>query len=114
MANIENFIVLIATLFFLSIVALAIVMFVFADNLVIVDTEYKPVKVVIKDTEYNQLTPTISQCNTIVEYNNVQYSFDDFDTFNKYKNKLSQTTLGVLKICTYNDGSIKYSVVGLE
>lgn len=49
-----------------------------------------------------------------VEYNNVEYTISGSDTYNKYKDKVGQTTTGTLEIRTYDDGTIKYNITELE
>lgn len=50
----------------------------------------------------------------IVEYNGIQYVFNDSDTYNKYKDKVGETTIGTLEIRTYDDGTIKSNITELE
>ena len=49
-----------------------------------------------------------------VEYNGVEYTISGSDTYNKYKDKVGQTTMETLEICTYDDGTVKYDIIELE
>ena len=49
-----------------------------------------------------------------VEYNGVEYTVNGNDTYNKYKDKIGQTTIGKLEIKTYDDGTVEYDIVSLE
>lgn len=93
----------------------------------LVSTEYENVEVTIVD-EYHRamwLQPVIAGKVTtyithpavweiIVEYNDVEYTIDDEDTYNKYKDKIGQTTIGELEIKTYDDGTVRNNIVSLE
>ena len=50
----------------------------------------------------------------IVEYNNIEYVINDEETYDKYKDKIGQSTIGQLVIKTYDDGSITYDILSLE
>ena len=92
-----------------------------------IGTEYKNVEVTIVD-EYHRaewLQPMIVDKVTTfithpavwkitVEYNGAKYTIDDKDTYNKYKDKIEQTTIGELEIKTYDDGTVEYNIVSLE
>lgn len=49
-----------------------------------------------------------------VEYNDVEYTVSGSDTYNKYKDKIGQTTIGELEIRTYDNGTVKYDIVSLK
>ena len=49
-----------------------------------------------------------------VEYNGIQYTIDSSDTYDKYKDKIGETTIGILETRIYDDGSIKYDIIGLN
>ena len=51
---------------------------------------------------------------TIVEYKGIEYTINDSATYNKYKDKIGQTTIGTLEIRTYDDGTVKYDITGLS
>lgn len=93
----------------------------------LVSTEYKNVEVTIVDKHYTamwmqpmlvgKVTTFITHpavWKIIVEYNGVEYTINDEDTYNKYENKIGQTAIGELKIETYDDGTIRYGIVSLE
>lgn len=93
----------------------------------LVSTEYENVEVTIVD-EYHRgtwLQPMIvgkvttfithpAVWEIIVEYNGVEYTIDDEDTYNKYEDKIGQTTIGELEIKTYDDGTVRNNIVSLE
>ncbi len=92
-----------------------------------IGTKYENVEVTITD-EYHRVMwiqpiragkvttfithPTIWQIT--VEYNGVEYTVSGSDTYNKYKDKIGQTTIGELEIKTYDNGTVKYDIVSLE
>lgn len=93
----------------------------------LINTEYQNVEVNIIDTYYRgaRLQPIRSgkvttfithpaRYEIIVEYKNVKYTIDDSTTYNKYKNNVGQTAIGTLKICTYDDGTVKYDITELR
>jgi hypothetical protein len=49
-----------------------------------------------------------------VEYNGVEYTVGGSDTYEKYEDKIGQTTIGELEIKTYDDGTVEYDIVSLE
>lgn len=49
-----------------------------------------------------------------VEYNNIEYTISDRDTYNKYKDKIEQTAVGTLEINKYDDGTVRYDIISLE
>lgn len=92
-----------------------------------ISTEYENVEVTIID-EYHRgvyMTPMrVGKVTTFVThpavwritvgYNGVEYTIGGSDTYNKYKDKIGQTTIGELKIETYDDGTVKYGIMSLE
>ena len=46
--------------------------------------------------------------------NSTTYTISGSATYDKYKNKIGQTTIGTLETRTYDDGTIKYGIVSLE
>ena len=49
-----------------------------------------------------------------VEYNGVEYNFSDRDTYNKYSDKIGEYINGILETKKYDNGKIKYYIVGLK
>lgn len=92
-----------------------------------ISTEYENVEVNIIDEFYypmwmqpvrfGKTTTFITHTATYritVEYNGVEYTFSDSDTYDRYANKVGQTTTGTLEIRSYDDGTIKYDIISLE
>ena len=92
-----------------------------------ISTEYENVEVTIVDKYYSAmwLQPMIvgnvttfithpAVWKITVEYNGVEYTIEDENTYNKYKGKIGQTTIGELEIKTYDDGTVEYDIVSLE
>ena len=95
----------------------------------LVSTEYENVEVNIVDEKYSApyttyyyspATKTMmpishsAEYRIVVEYKDIEYSFRDKDTYNKYKDKVGETTIGTLEIRTYDDGTVKYDIIALE
>ena len=92
-----------------------------------ISTEQETVEVIIVD-EYHRSSymtpmsagkviimhrhPAVYQIT--VKYNDTEYTIDDEDTYNRYKNRIGETTTGTLEIRTYEDGSVRYDIVALE
>ena len=93
----------------------------------LISTEYENVEVTIID-EYHRgvyVTPIRSGKVTTmithpavyritVEYDNVEYIINGRNTYNKYKDKIGQITIGTLEIRTYDDGTVKYDITELQ
>lgn len=92
-----------------------------------ISTEYENVEVTIVDKYHRamwiQPIPTGKSVMMIthpavyritVKYNGVEYTISGSDTYNKYKDKIGQITIGELEIKTYDDGTVKYNIVSLE
>lgn len=93
----------------------------------LVNTEYENVEVKIVD-EYHRamwmqpirtgnVTTFIThpaRYEIIVEYKSVEYTIDDNDTYDRYKDKVGQTATGILEIRTYKNGAVKQEVVELK
>lgn len=92
-----------------------------------IDTEYKNVEVTIVEEcykpAYNQ--PVIvgkvisvithpARYKITVDYNGVEYTIDDKETYDKYKDEIGQIATGTLKIRKYDDGSVIYDIESLE
>ena len=95
----------------------------------LVSTEYENVEVKITDVYYKPSYTTMTYNAALkmpmvqshpavyritVEYNNIEYTISDSDTYNKYKDKVEQTVVGTLRIRTYDDGTVKYDITKLE
>ena len=107
--------------------AIVCLMFSLAGCVKLINTEYENVEVNIVD-EYHRgwymtpirvgkVTTTVTHpavYEIIVEYKGIKYTISGSDTYNKYKEKVGQTTIGTLKIRTYDDGSVKYNITALE
>ena len=92
-----------------------------------ISTEYENVEVNIVD-EYHRntyITPIrVGKVTTMVthpavyritvEYNGVKYTVSGNDTYNKYKDMVGQTAMATLEIRTYDDGTVRYNITGLE
>ena len=81
----------------------------------IIECFYKPASTTILPIGKN-LLPVIEseKYKTVVEYNGVQYSFTDARAYNNYKDKIGQTTTGVLEIRTFDNGMVKYDIIVLD
>ena len=60
---------------------------------------------VIHDAAINRIT---------VEYDGVQYSFDDQATYDKYYDKAGKYVKGTLETRKYDDGTIKQRIISLD
>lgn len=102
-------------------------MFFFAGCAKCISTETEKVQVTIIECYYEpesigmlpigknlMLIPQPEKYKTVVEYNGVQYSFTDARAYNNYKNKIGQTTTGVLEIRTFDNGIVKYDIIVLD
>ena len=92
-----------------------------------ISTEYENVEVNIVDEYHRGMYTTpmrVGKVTTIqthpavyritVEYNDVEYTISGSDTYNKYKDKVGQTTIGTLEIRIYDDGSVRYDITSLD
>ena len=55
-----------------------------------------------------------AQYQITVLYDSVQYTINDSKTYYKFKDKIGDKAIGVLKISTYDDGSIKQDITKLK
>lgn len=95
----------------------------------LINTEYKNVEVKITNVYYepshtitvynpalkmpmSQSYPAIYEVT--IEYNGIEYTFSDSDTYNKYKDKIGQTAVGTLEVRTYDDGTVRYDIIKLK
>lgn len=92
-----------------------------------ISTEYETVEVTIIDEYYypEWIQPVIcgettslivhpAEYRITVEYNGVEYIFNDSDTYDRYEDKVGQTATGTLEIRSYDDGTVKYVIVSLD
>lgn len=93
----------------------------------VVSTEQATVQVKIVDEDYsgawmqpiyNGKTWTYihysAQYEITVEYNGVNYTIDNYSTYNKYCDKVGEYANGILETKTYDDGTVKSKIIGLE
>ena len=93
----------------------------------LVSTEYENVEVCVVDICHSDMwlqpikagkvTTFIThpaEYKVTVEYNGVNYIVDDENTYNRYKDKIGQTTTGTLEICTYDNNKLKYNIIELK
>ena len=112
---------------FLLFLVFILISFSFTGCSKLINTEYENVEVNITDemyiapyTLYYHTGKTImpishaAEYNIVVEYKGIEYFFRDKNTYNKYKDRVGETTTGILEICTYDDGTIKYNITELE
>ena len=112
---------------FMLLLVTIIVLFGFSGCAKCIDTEYGKVEVTIVNEYYHEtwLQPVRVGTSTTfithsakyqitVEYNGVEYTIDDSDTYEKYKDKVGQKANGTLKISKFDDGSVKYNITALE
>ena len=112
---------------FITIMTIVFLIFSLGGCAKLINTEYKNVEVNIVD-EYHRgryvtpmrigkVTTTVTHpaiYEITVEYKGIKYTISGSDTYNKYKEKVGQTTTGILEIRTYDDGSVKYDITALE
>lgn len=94
-----------------------------------INTEYKDVEVTVVDkyykashtkVEYNVPLnmPMIKRVPAVyritVEYDGANYTIDGVDTYNKYKDLVGQTAIGILETCTYDNGTILKRITKLQ
>ena len=92
-----------------------------------ISTEYENVEVTIVDKYHRgvwlqpiragKVTSFITHpavWRITVEYNGAEYTVSGSETYNKYQDKIGQTTIGELEIKTYDDDTVKYDIVSLE
>jgi hypothetical protein len=93
----------------------------------LISTEYKNVEVNVVDIHHSAMwlqpikagkaTTFIThpaEYDVTVEYNGVSYTIDDEDTYNRYKDKVGQTTIGTLEIRTYDNNTVKHNIIELK
>lgn len=49
-----------------------------------------------------------------VLYNGKEYTISGRDTYNSYKDKIGEMSMGILETKTYDDGSVKYDIISLK
>lgn len=93
----------------------------------LVDTKYDSVEVTITDNYHRgmwlqpvragKVTTYITHpavYHIMVEYNGVEYTISDYDIYDKYKDKMGQTTTGILETNIYDDNSVEYDIVEIK
>ena len=106
---------------------IAVMMFSLVGCAKCISTEYENVEVNIVDKYYRAMYMTpmrVGKVTTIVthpavhritvEYDGIEYTINGSDTYNRYKNKIGQSTIGTLEIRTYDDGSVRNDIISLE
>lgn len=92
----------------------------------LIDTKYENVEVVIVDEYYKAAYTNLmwtgksfapiyhsATYEITVKYKDIEYTMYDKDTYEKYKDKVGVTVTGVLQICSYDDGTVKYDITEL-
>lgn len=111
----------------LTLLLLAILIFSFVGCAKCISAEYNDVEVIIVDKYHRAMwtqpvfTGKVRTFIThpavwhiTVEYNGVEYTINGSNTYNKYKDKVGQTTNGKLEIKTYDDGTVRFNIISLE
>lgn len=91
------------------------------------NTEYKEVEVLIIDEYHSHMwiqpikvgkttSYIIHHANwdITVQYNEKEYTIDNEDIYNQFKDKLGQKAIGVLEIKTYDDGSLRKNIIAIK
>lgn len=112
---------------FLNITTITCLMLLVAGCAKCVSTEYENVEVIITDEYYQGMYVTPRRVGKIitmqthpavyritVKYDGQEYTINGSDTYNKYKDKIGQTAIGTLEICSYDDGSVRYNITELQ
>ena len=111
----------------ISIICLILILLNFTSCAELISTDYEDVEVLVVDKYHrgvwlqpirvNKTTTYITHPATwsiMVEYEGVEYTISGRDVYDKYEDKIGQTTTGTLEIKTYDDGTVKYDIVELE
>lgn len=111
----------------ISLVVIICLVFLLVGCAKVVNTEYESVEVNIVDIHHRAMWLQPMKAGKVttfithpavyeitVEYNNVEYTIDDQDAYNRYKDKLGQSTIGTLEIRTYDDGTVRYNITELK
>ena len=93
----------------------------------VVSTEQETVQVKVVDECYKDSWTQMMQCGEVlvpiihdaqykikVEYNGEIYTIDDYSTYNKYCDKISEYAYGILETTIYDDGTVRNRIIGLE
>jgi hypothetical protein len=59
------------------------------------------------------MTTYPAQYKITVDYDGIEYTFDDKELYDKYKDKIGQTATGELEIKTYDDGTVTYDITSI-
>ena len=78
-----------------------------------IDVKQEEVEVTIVD-KYHRGTYYPAVYQITVKYEDYSFTISGSDTYNKYCDKVGQTTTGVLEIRTYDDGSIDWDIISLK
>lgn len=110
-----------------TIALIFIMMFTLVGCREVVNVETQEVEVSVVDEYYrgSYITPVYNGKTTImithpatykitVKYEDVEFVLNGRDIYNEYSDKVGQTTMGTLKITTFDDGSIDWDIVELK
>lgn len=111
----------------ISLVVIICLVFLLVGCAKVVNTEYESVEVNIVDIHHRAMWLQPMKAGKVttfithpavyeitVEYNNVEYTIDDQDIYDRYKDKIGQTAIGTLEIRTYDDGTVRYNITELK
>lgn len=94
-----------------------------------ISTETTEVQVIVKSEYYKPTSSTVmynpmlkmpmiqsepEEYEITVEYNGIEYKFTDENTYNRYKDKIGETVIGVLETRKYDDGTIKNKIIEIK
>lgn len=112
-----------------SIVAVIIFLFILTGCAKCISAETSTVQVKITDEYYraayttpyyNPTTKTImlqsyaTVYRITVEYNGTEYNIFGSNTYNKYSDRVGEYVNAILETNKYDDGTVKYNIIGLE
>ena len=111
----------------LALLLLVVLIFSFVGCAKCIDTKYENVEVTIVDRYHRSMwmqPVRVGKVTTFIThpevwhitvvYKDIQYTVSGRDAYNKYKDKIGQTTIGELEIRTFDNGTVKYDIVSLQ
>ena len=112
---------------FISAITILFLVFILTGCTKVINTEYKNVDVTVVDKYHRSawVQPVFNGKTThlithpakyriIVEYENTEYRINGSDVYNRYKDKVGQQAIGICKVRTYDNGTVKYDVIDLQ